>query len=90
MHIPVGNTCPNVCNETDGADKINFKESIRMSKLNDIKDEKSWGPHKMAIVVPFRDRIEALIEFAPFMHSYLNKRKIRHAFYVINQGDNFR
>ncbi|KAJ8316961.1 hypothetical protein KUTeg_004865 [Tegillarca granosa] len=37
-----------------------------------------------------RDRIEALVEFAPFMHNYLNKRKIRHAFYVINQGDNFR
>ncbi|KAJ8316960.1 hypothetical protein KUTeg_004864 [Tegillarca granosa] len=90
MHIPIENTCPNVCSDTDGAAEMNIKETSRATKLMDIEDEKSWGPHKMAVVVPFRDRIEALVEFAPFMHNYLNKRKIRHAFYVINQGDNFR
>ena len=53
-------------------------------------DDKSWGRHKLAVIVPFRDRFEELLEFAPHIHKYLNKQKIRHHIYVINQIDNYR
>lgn len=46
--------------------------------------------HKMAILVPFRDRFEELLEFVPYMHDFLNKQGTAHQIYVINQVDDFR
>ncbi|CAL4080865.1 unnamed protein product [Meganyctiphanes norvegica] len=47
-------------------------------------------PHKMAILIPFRDRFEELLEFAPYINSFLNKQKRNHHIFVINQIDNLR
>ncbi|KAG8004369.1 Beta-1, partial [Nibea albiflora] len=52
-------------------------------------DDPSWGPHKLALVVPFRERFEELLVFVPFMHTFLNKKKIRHKILVINQVDHY-
>uniref|UniRef100_A0A3Q3VSH5 Beta-1,4-galactosyltransferase n=1 Tax=Mola mola TaxID=94237 RepID=A0A3Q3VSH5_MOLML len=53
-------------------------------------DHPSWGPHKLAVIVPFRERFEELLVFVPYMHTFLNKKKIRHKFLVINQVDHYR
>lgn len=53
-------------------------------------DNPSWGPHKLALIVPFRERFEELLVFVPFMHTFLNKKKIRHKILVINQVDHYR
>ncbi|KAM8847734.1 beta-1,4-galactosyltransferase 7 [Synchiropus picturatus] len=53
-------------------------------------DDPSWGPHKLALVIPFRERFDELLVFVPFMHSFLNKKKIRHKILVINQVDHYR
>lgn len=53
-------------------------------------DEEDWGPHKLAILVPFRDRFEELMEFVPFMQKYLSRQKVRHHIFVINQMDSHR
>ena len=53
-------------------------------------DKPEWGDHRLAIIVPFRDRFEELLEFAPHLHSYLNRKKVRHKFFIINQVDNLR
>ncbi|KAJ8254974.1 hypothetical protein GJAV_G00199490 [Gymnothorax javanicus] len=53
-------------------------------------DSPSWGLHKMALLVPFRERFEELLVFVPYMHSFLNKKKIRHQIFIINQMDHFR
>ncbi|KAI5629848.1 beta-1,4-galactosyltransferase 7, partial [Silurus asotus] len=53
-------------------------------------DDSSWGPHKMAVIVPFRERFEELLVFVPYMHAFLNKKKIRHKILVVNQVDHFR
>lgn len=53
-------------------------------------DDPSWGPHKLALIVPFRERFEELLVFVPFMHNFLNKKKIRHKIFVINQVDHYR
>lgn len=54
------------------------------------KDLSGWGPHKLALVVPFRERFEELLVFAPFMHTFLNKKKIRHKILIVNQVDHYR
>ena len=53
-------------------------------------DDPSWGPHKLALIIPFRERFEELLVFVPFMHTFLNRKKIRHKIIVINQVDHFR
>ncbi|XP_058505398.1 beta-1,4-galactosyltransferase 7 isoform X2 [Solea solea] len=53
-------------------------------------DDLSWGPHKLALIIPFRERFEELLVFVPFMHTFLNKKKIRHKIIVINQVDHYR
>ncbi|XP_037117676.1 beta-1,4-galactosyltransferase 7 isoform X1 [Syngnathus acus] len=54
------------------------------------RDESTWGPHKMALLVPFRERFDELLVFVPFMHSFLNKKKIAHQILIINQVDHYR
>ncbi|KAJ8026134.1 Beta-1,4-galactosyltransferase 7 [Holothuria leucospilota] len=56
----------------------------------DPGDNENWGPHKLAILIPFRDRFEELMEFVPYMHKFLVRQKVRHRFYVINQMDHHR
>ncbi|XP_074505670.1 beta-1,4-galactosyltransferase 7 isoform X2 [Sebastes fasciatus] len=53
-------------------------------------DDPSWGPHKLALIVPFRERFDELLVFVPFMHTFLNKKKIRHKIIIINQMDHYR
>ncbi|XP_069507645.1 beta-1,4-galactosyltransferase 7 isoform X2 [Ambystoma mexicanum] len=54
------------------------------------KDDPSWGPHTLALVVPFRERFDELLNFVPHMHEYLAKKMIRHRIFVVNQVDHFR
>ncbi|XP_076147757.1 beta-1,4-galactosyltransferase 7 isoform X1 [Alosa pseudoharengus] len=54
------------------------------------QDNPAWGPHKLALIIPFRERFEELLVFVPFMHTFLNKKRIRHKILVINQVDHFR
>jgi len=49
-----------------------------------------WGKHQLAVLVPFRGRYEELLEFAPHIHKFLNRQRIRHQIWVINQHDEYR
>lgn len=53
-------------------------------------DDPSWGPHRLAVLVPFRERFEELLAFVPYMHRFLSKKRIRHHILVLNQVDHFR
>lgn len=49
------------------------------------------GHHNhLAVIVPFRERINQLLRFIPHMHSFLSKQNISHEFYVVNQADKYR
>ncbi|KRT79254.1 hypothetical protein AMK59_7158, partial [Oryctes borbonicus] len=48
------------------------------------------SPHKLAVLVPFRDRFDELLQFVPYMHNFLNKQHINHNIFVLNQVDPFR
>ena len=68
----------------------NLEESVKNDDGDDIEDDLSWGPHKLAVVVPFRERFEEMMEFVPYMHKYFNLQKIRHHIYIVNQIDGYR
>jgi len=53
-------------------------------------DDPSWSNHHMAVIVPFRDRFDELLEFAPSLHHILCSQRVRHQIFVINQADPFR
>lgn len=66
------------------------RENPRGAAKSEDGDDPSWGQHKLAVIVPFRDRFEELLEFAPHMHSFLNRQRVRHQIWVINQVDQHR
>lgn len=45
---------------------------------------------KMAILVPFRDRFDELLQFAPHMTSFLERQGIPFHIFVLNQIDRYR
>lgn len=69
---------------------LNSDKDNNDNNKGDKPDEIDWGPHKMAVIVPFRDRLEELLEFAPYVHNYLTKKKVRHKIFIVNQVDNLR
>ena len=48
------------------------------------------GDHKLCILVPFRDRFEELLEFAPYIHKFLSKQNVDHEIYILHQVDKYR
>lgn len=46
--------------------------------------------HRLAVIVPFRDRFEELLEFVPHMNRFLCKQKIWHRMIIVNQVDALR
>ncbi|XP_028668734.1 beta-1,4-galactosyltransferase 7 isoform X1 [Erpetoichthys calabaricus] len=79
----------------DFSRRVNYDGSVPQQLCSQDKhtvtsDDLSWGPHKIAVLVPFRERFEELLVFVPYMHSFLNKKKIRHKIVIINQVDHYR
>ncbi|XP_042905668.1 beta-1,4-galactosyltransferase 7-like [Parasteatoda tepidariorum] len=56
-----------------------------------MTDEKNnRDKHHLAVVVPFRNAFEELLQFAPHIHNFLNQQRIPHSIHVINQADKYR
>lgn len=45
---------------------------------------------KLAILVPFRDRFDELLQFAPHMQKFLQQQNIPHHIFILNQVDRYR
>lgn len=56
----------------------------------DEDSDPDYGPHKLGIIVPYRNRFEELKHFVPHMKKYLKEKKVRNHIYIINQIDNHR
>lgn len=65
-------------------------ESDSPSSISPDVRHEEWGPHQLAVVVPFRNRLEEMLEFVPHIHQFLNRQRTRHQIWVINQADNHR
>lgn len=82
-------TCSGDMNEVSGYSHVPHQPCPVERQASSV-DDPSWGPHKMALIVPFRERFEEILIFVPYMHAFLNKKKIRHRIFIINQVDHFR
>ncbi|XP_032675503.1 beta-1,4-galactosyltransferase 7 [Odontomachus brunneus] len=62
--------------------------------LKQVTDEasrqKKASQHRLAILVPFRDRFEELLIFVPHMQKFLDKQDINYHIFVLNQVDRYR
>ena len=43
--------------------------------------------HQLAVIVPFRNRYEEMMEFVPHIHRFLDRQSVRHKIWIINQAD---
>ncbi|XP_054833240.1 beta-1,4-galactosyltransferase 7 isoform X2 [Eublepharis macularius] len=66
------------------------EKSCTLEPLPQFPDDPSWGPHRLAVLVPFRERFEELLAFVPHMHRFLSRKKIRHHIFILNQVDHYR
>lgn len=41
--------------------------------------------HRLAVLVPFRERFEELLQFAPYMQKFLDKQNIDYRIFILNQ-----
>ena len=73
------------------------------ASLDEREQSQAWAPgrleaarnssvdeHKLAIVVPFRDRFDELLLFVPHISKYLAAKSVTFKIYVVNQVDKFR
>ncbi|XP_066999243.2 beta-1,4-galactosyltransferase 7 isoform X1 [Anabrus simplex] len=60
--------------------------------LKNLKDGEDVPPsqHKLAVLVPYRDRFEELLIFAPHIHNFLLQQNVNHHIFVLNQVDHYR
>lgn len=52
---------------------------------DEINGYKKKAEHRLAILVPFRDRFEELLIFVPHMQKFLDKQNIDYHIFVLNQ-----
>lgn len=62
--------------------------------LNKTRQQQHQGGaeslHQLAVIVPFRNRYEEMIEFVPHIHSFLERQNVKHKIWIINQADTHR
>ena len=46
--------------------------------------------HQLAVIVPFRNRYEEMMEFVPHIHGFLERQDVKHKIWIINQADTHR
>lgn len=69
----------------DTSDPVKYRRD-----MNDDITTASLNGHKLAVIVPFRDRFEELMEFVPHLHQFLTNASIAHRILIINQADKLR
>lgn len=82
------------------ADTCNCENAIEThnSIHNDVEKKKLYNrlinlesdKPRLAILVPFRDRFDELLKFAPHINFFLNHQNIPHHIFILNQNDKYR
>jgi xylosylprotein 4-beta-galactosyltransferase len=66
-----------------------FVTIFYLSKL-ESNEIKSQFTHRLAVIVPYRNRSSELKVFLPHMNTFLNSQSIEHIFIIVNQVDKHR
>lgn len=54
-------------------------------KSSNILRNGKKSKHQLAILVPFRDRFDELLKFAPHMNKFLGKQNLDYHIFILNQ-----
>ncbi|XP_053673004.1 beta-1,4-galactosyltransferase 7 [Anopheles nili] len=73
------------CNCEENHDRDVQHERFHKSFLSEEMERK-----RLAIVVPFRDRFDELLQFAPHIAAFLEKQDVPFHIFVVNQNDRYR
>lgn len=46
--------------------------------------------HRLAVLVPYRERFEELLQFVPYISNFLNKQMLDYNIFILNQVDQYR
>jgi len=84
----ISNKCSKQQDSECRCDKDSFSASLKDEP--NTRDKAESSKHKLCIIVPFRDRFEELLEFAPYMKNFLRLQGVENEIYVINQADKYR
>ncbi|KAK3921110.1 Beta-1,4-galactosyltransferase 7 [Frankliniella fusca] len=78
---------------SDGCQCENYKHKSNVKHVQ-LRSEPPQllqrGPHKLAVLVPYRDRFEELLRFIPYMNKFLSHQNINFKIFILNQIDNYR
>jgi len=58
-------------------------------KFQEKPNNKTSG-HKLCVIVPFKDRFEELLQFAPYMKEFLQNQNVENDIWVVHQVDKYR
>ncbi len=75
--------CPCANNNLITAQPLKPVETISQTESRD--KQAIHSAHRLAVIVPFRDRFDELTQFVPHMNLFLKKQNIDHEIFVINQ-----
>jgi len=67
-------------------------EICRIQMANSFPYQSNFekGSHRLAVIVPFRNRFEELQEFVPYMKNFLQNQSVSNDIYIVNQVDDYR
>ena len=65
-----------------------LRDSMKTAEVERV--EEGTGRHRLAVLVPFRNRHEELQEFVPHIHRFLSRQSVLHDIWIINQADSYR
>lgn len=63
---------------------------IQHKVISTTKSQLHPSKHKLAVLVPFRDRFDELLQFVPYMNKFLNDQQVNHHIFILNQIDTYR
>ncbi|KAL7291337.1 hypothetical protein TKK_0014937 [Trichogramma kaykai] len=76
-----------ICAEDCNCDK--YEDTAKSNHLPSKQIQKHHK-HRLAVLVPFRDRFDELLMFAPHMKEFLDKQDLDYHIFILNQVDKFR
>lgn len=77
-------------NERNGEASARHRPPVASPFISPAVYQKGPLDKSLAIIVPFRDRFDELLQFAPHMTQFLAEQRIPHQIFVINQVDRYR
>lgn len=66
------------------------KSDIIKYETTNHRMQRLSSKYRLAVLVPFRNRFEELLQFAPYMHKFLSDQEVDHHIFVLNQIDSLR